>query len=164
MLMLELHCFESWMNFFQVSMLFVCERRDILQLPLYVENIEMIFAHGSSSRAILVIRIILALVFFVAGVAKLAGVSEMVGIFEAIGLGQWFRLLTGAVELLGAVLLLIPGMIFVGAMALVCTMLGAIATHLFVIGGNALPAAVLCVLSATVAYTKRPRNLVFLDN
>ncbi|SPK76025.1 DoxX protein (modular protein) (plasmid) [Cupriavidus taiwanensis] len=145
-------------------MLFACEWRDILQLALYFENIEMTFTHGSRSRAILLIRIVLALVFVAAAVAKLAGVSEMVGIFDAIGLGQWFRLLTGAVELLGAVLLLIPGMIFVGAMVLVCTMLGAIATHLFVIGGNALPAAVLCALSTTVAYTTRRRNMVFLGN
>ena len=42
-----------------------------------------------------------------------------------------------------------------GALLLIGIMIGAIITHLFVIGGTAVPALVLLALSAIVAYAKR---------
>jgi hypothetical protein len=102
------------------------------------------------------LRILLALAFGAAGVSKLAGVPQMVQVFGAIGFGQWFRYLTGAVEVVGAVLLLVPAAGFFGGLLLAATMVGAVATHLVLIGGNPAPAVVLGLLSAFVAWRQRP--------
>ena len=98
-----------------------------------------------------VVRGLLALAFVGAGGAKLYGVPMMVH----IGLGQWFRYLTGALEVLGALLILTPSLAAFGALLLIGIMIGATVTHLFVIGGTAVPALVLLALSAIVAYAKR---------
>src|SRR5882724_6421287 len=74
--------------------------------------------------------------FLMVGFFKLSGDPQLVELFDAIGLGQWFRYVTGSVEILGAVLLLIPRLSGLGALLLLGTMLGAIATHLFVVGGS----------------------------
>ena len=107
-------------------------------------------------RVVWGVRILLALAFGAAGSAKLAGVPQMVQVFEAIGVSQWFRYVTGAVEVGAVVLLLIPAAGFFGALLLTATMVCGIATHLFVIGGNAVPALVLGLLSAFVAWRLRP--------
>lgn len=103
------------------------------------------------------VRILLALAFGAAGLAKLAGVPQMVQVFSAVGFGQWLRYLTGAVEVVGAVLLLVPATGFLGGLLLSATMVGAVATHLVLIGGNPAPAVVLGLLSAFVAWRQRPR-------
>ncbi|CAN7669746.1 DoxX family protein [Variovorax paradoxus] len=102
------------------------------------------------------VRILLALAFGAAGLAKLAGVPQMVQVFEAVGFGQWFRYLTGVVEVGGAVLLLVPATGFIGGLLLTATMAGAVATHLVLIGGSPVPAVVLLLLSAFVAWRLRP--------
>ena len=102
------------------------------------------------------VRILLALAFGAAGAAKLAGVSQMVQVFDAVGFGQWFRIVTGVVELAGAVLLLVPATGFFGGVLLLATMVGAVGTHLVLIGGNPVPALVLGALSAFVAWQQRP--------
>lgn len=102
------------------------------------------------------IRLLLALAFGAAGLSKLAGVPQMVQVFGAVGFGQWLRYLTGAVEVVGAVLLLVPATGFLGGLLLSATMVGAVATHLVLIGGNPAPALVLGLLSAFVAWRQRP--------
>jgi putative oxidoreductase len=106
------------------------------------------------------VRILLALAFGAAGGAKLAGVPQMVQVFDAIGVWQWFRYVTGAVEVGAAVLLLVPRAGFFGALLLTATMVCGIATHLFVIGGSAIPALVLGLLSAFVTWRLRPASLL----
>ncbi|HSV47649.1 MAG TPA: DoxX family protein [Ramlibacter sp.] len=106
------------------------------------------------------VRILLALAFGAAGVAKLAGVPQMVQVFDAVGFGQWLRYLTGAVELVGVVLLLVPATGFFGGLLLTATMVGAVLTHLVLIGGSAVPALVLGLLSAFVAWRQRPASLL----
>jgi putative oxidoreductase len=86
---------------------------------------------------------ILAAAFLAAGFAKLADVAFMVDLFEQIGLGQWFRVATGVVEVIGAVALLVPGLASIGALWLGFTMVGAVATHLFVLHTSPVPAIVL---------------------
>jgi uncharacterized membrane protein YphA (DoxX/SURF4 family) len=98
-----------------------------------------------------------ALVFLAAGGAKLLSVPSMVEVFEGVGAGQWFRYVTGSIEIAGAVLLLIPATVLAGAALLGCVMLGATYTHLFLIGGSALPALVLLALLGAVAWLRRPR-------
>ena len=98
---------------------------------------------------------IIAAAFLAAGFAKLAGVPFMVDLFEQIGLGQWFRVATGAVEVIGAVALLVPGPASIGALWLGSTMVGAVATHLFVLHTSPVPAIVLGLLNALVVYLRR---------
>ena len=97
-----------------------------------------------------ILQILAAAAFFLAGGSKLAGVAPMVEMFDKIGLGQWFRYLTGGLEVTGAILLLIPATVVLGGVLLVMTMVGAIATHLFVLGGSPVPAIVLFVMVGTV--------------
>ena len=79
----------------------------------------------------------------------------MVESFEAIGFGQGFRYFTGLVEVSGAVLLWWPNRQAIGASLLGATMVGAVLTHLFIIGPSALPAIVIGLLCATVLFLYR---------
>jgi putative oxidoreductase len=108
-----------------------------------------------TSISLWAVRGLLALAFAAAGTAKLYGVPMLVEEFEHIGLEQWFRYLTGTLEILGAVLIIIPSTVAFGAALLCCIMIGAIFTHVFVIGGSPIPAIVLLALSVIVAYAKR---------
>lgn len=105
--------------------------------------------------AVWVVRILLALAFAAAAGAKLAGVPQLVQLFDAIGFGQWFRYLAAFVEIAGAVLLLVPATGFLGALLLFATMVGAVATHLL-FGGSPVPAVVLGLMAAFVAWKLRP--------
>ncbi len=60
-----------------------------------------------------------------------------------------------ALEVFGALLILTPSLAAFGALLLIGIMIGATVTHLFVIGGTAVPALLLLALSAIVAYAKR---------
>jgi putative oxidoreductase len=101
-------------------------------------------------------QIVAAGMFLMAGGSKLAGAAPMVAMFAQIGIGQWFRYLTGTIEVISAVLLLIPSLAFFGAVALASTMVGAIFTHLFIIGGNPAVPIVLLAITAAVAWARRP--------
>jgi putative oxidoreductase len=105
---------------------------------------------------------IVAAAFLAAGFAKLAGVPFMVDVFTQIGLGQWFRIVTGVVEVAGAVALLIPGLASIGALWLGGTMVGAVATHLFVLHTSPAPAVVLGLLNAVVVYLRRDELFALL--
>src|SRR2546423_7010786 len=85
-------------------------------------------------------------VFLMAGFLKLSGDAQLVGLFEAIGLGQWFRYLTGTLEVAGAFLLLVPRTSGLAALLLAGVMTGAVATHLFIVGGSPLMAIILLVV------------------
>ena len=93
--------------------------------------------------------------FLFAGGLKLGGAPLMVEQFGAIGIGQWFRSLTGTIEVVSAVLLLIPSLAGAGAAALALTMVGAITTHLFIIGGSPAMAIVLLASTSTIAWARR---------
>jgi uncharacterized membrane protein YphA (DoxX/SURF4 family) len=93
------------------------------------------------------LQIASAALFLFSGTLKLSGAPMMVQMFGAIGLGQWFRYFTGGLEVISAVLLLVPSLARFGALALAVTMVGAILTHLFIIGGN--PAVPIALLAAT---------------
>jgi putative oxidoreductase len=102
-------------------------------------------------------QILSAALFLFSGTLKLSGAPMMVQMFGAIGLGQWFRYFTGGLEVISAVLLLVPSLARFGALALAVTMVGAILTHLFIIGGNpAVPVALLAA-TTTIAWV-RSRN------
>jgi putative oxidoreductase len=103
------------------------------------------------------IQILTALAFLAAGGSKLSSAPEMVEMFAKIGFGQWFRYVTGSLEVIGAVLLLLPRTAAVGAMLLAAVMIGAVGTHLFMIGGSPFPAVALLVLAVTVGWNRWKR-------
>jgi putative oxidoreductase len=100
-------------------------------------------------------QIALAAMFVFAGGLKLTGAPEMVGLFDAIGIGQWFRYVTGSIEVVSAVALLVPAWAAFGALVLIPTMVGAMVTHLFIVGGSAVPATVLLTGSLAIAWARR---------
>jgi putative oxidoreductase len=100
-------------------------------------------------------QIALAGMFTLAGGLKLAGVPVMVALFDAIGVGQWFRYVTGSIEVVSAVALLVPSWAAFGALLLIPTMIGAVFTHLFIVGGSAAPAAVALTASLAIAWARR---------
>jgi uncharacterized membrane protein YphA (DoxX/SURF4 family) len=116
----------------------------------------MSLSANTNRRILWTVRLLLALAFGAAGAAKLAGAASMVQVFDLIGIGQWFRYVTGVVELVGAILMLVPRAGLLAGLLLFATMVCAVMTHLFVIGGNPVPAIVLAVLSGFVAYRLRP--------
>jgi putative oxidoreductase len=102
-----------------------------------------------------VVQILAGGMLLMAGIGKLRGTPEMVGAFEHIGAGQWFRYLTGALEVVGAILLVVPRTIAFGAALLGAVMLGAVATHLFIVGGSPLAALILLAAVGFVAWVRR---------
>ena len=114
--------------------------------------------NATKRRAFVVVlwtlQIVSAALFLLSGALKLTGAPMMVQMFGTIGLGQWFRYVTGGLEVISAVLLLVPSLARFGALALAVTMVGAILTHLFIIGGNpAVPIALLAA-TATIAWVR----------
>ena len=112
---------------------------------------------AASTAALWAAQILAAAMFLTAGTLKLTGHPAEVQMFAAIGVGQWFRYLTGSIEVVSAVLLFVPSLSFFAALALAATMVGALATHVFIIGGNPVPALVLLVATAAIAFARRPR-------
>ena len=101
------------------------------------------------------IQVVLAGMFLLAGGSKLAGAAAMVALFDAVGVGQWFRYVTGGIEVVSAVALLVPWLAPFGAVALVATMIGAVATHLFIIGGSPALPVLLLFGSLVIAWARR---------
>ena len=93
---------------------------------------------------------LLALAFLAAGGQKLLSTDAMVALFSDIGLGQWFRWLTGLLEILAAILIVIPATAVFGAAMIISIMIGAIFTHVALIGGSAIPALVLGLMAVVV--------------
>ena len=109
--------------------------------------------------ALWTVQVALAGMFLLAGSSKLLGAAAMVTLFDAIGVGQWFRYVTGLIEVSSAVALLVPSFAVFGALALVATMVGAVATHLFIVGGSPAMPAILLLGSAAVVWARRHQLL-----
>ena len=101
-----------------------------------------------------ILQLAAAGMFLFAGTHKLAADPMMVQVFETVG-GQWFRYLTGGIELVAGAALLVPAAAPYAALVLATVMVGAIATHLFIIGGSAVPALVLLVVTLAIAWLRR---------
>ena len=106
-----------------------------------------------------VVQIALAGMFLLAGGSKLLGAPAMVALFNTIGIGQWFRYVTGLIEVGSAIALLVSSTAVFGALALVPTMIGAIATELFIARDSAVPAAVLLLGAVGVVWARRQQLL-----
>ncbi|WP_151213978.1 DoxX family protein [Pseudomonas fluorescens] len=101
------------------------------------------------------LRLVAAAAFLAAGSAKLAGEPMMVKVFEQISVGQWFRTVTGLVEVAAAIALLIPVTAGLAGLLLAVTMCFATVTHLVFIGGSPVPAIVLLLITASIAWLHR---------
>ena len=106
--------------------------------------------------AVWVLSGLAALAFLMAGGSKLAGAPMMVAVFQKIGLGQWFRYLTGGLEVAGAIGLFLPKYAFYAALLLAAVMVGAVVSHLTILGGSPVAPLVLLALTASIAYLRRP--------
>ena len=119
-------------------------------------------AIGRPSRgvtvALWVVTVATAGMFILAGTSKLAGAAVMVQMFDRVGLGQWFRYLTGSIEVGSAIALLVPSLALYAALALGATMIGAVLTHLFIVGGSPAPAVILLIASSFIAWTRWSRR------
>ena len=100
-------------------------------------------------------QILVAGMFLYAGTAKLTGDPSMVALFEAVGVGQWLRYATGTIEAVSALALIVPSLAAFGALLLIPTMVAAVATHLFILGGTPAPAMVLLIGSIAIAWARR---------
>ncbi len=109
------------------------------------------------------LRALLTLAFVAAGGAKVVGVDMMIHTFDQIGIGQWFRYVTGVVEVVGAVVLWLPGRQALGAALLGCTMVGAVLTHLLILGPSAVPAVILGGLCSALLYLHRDQVSALLN-
>jgi putative oxidoreductase len=101
-----------------------------------------------------ILQILAAAAFLSAGVPKLLGNPMMVDMFDKIGVGQWFRYVTGGIEVGSAFLLLLPGRAVFGAILLMCTMVGAILTHLLVLHSPPTGPVGLLILVAVIAWLR----------
>jgi putative oxidoreductase len=113
-------------------------------------------AGGTTRRVGLwVAQVVVAAMFLMAGASKFAGAAAMIALFDAIGIGQWFRYVTATIEVAAGVMLLVPTLAVYGALALVITMLCAVATHVFIIGGSLVPPLALLAGSVMIAWARR---------
>ena len=116
---------------------------------------------GTQNKIRLVISVLLALAFLAAAFAKLTGHEMMVGNFARYGYPLWFMYFVGMAELAGAIGLFVKQTAFWAAACLGVLMLGAVGTH-FINDPvtQAVPAIVLLILCALVAYMSRRASTV----
>jgi putative oxidoreductase len=115
----------------------------------------------ASLIALWLTQVALAVMFLMAGGSKLAGVPAMVSMFDAIGVGQWFRYVTGVIEVTAGIALLVPSAAIFGAMLLIPTMLGAIATNVFIAHTSPVMPLLLLLGAAAVAWARRRQLQIF---
>ena len=106
-----------------------------------------------------VMSVLAGLAFLGAGGAKLAGAPAMVAVFEKVGVGQWFRYVTGLLEVLGAIALFVPRIRFYGAAMLATVMIGAVVSHLTVLGGSPVAPLVLFAMTGAIAWLSKPAQV-----
>ncbi len=122
-----------------------------------------VFMTKNAKRISWIAQIIAAVILGQSLFFKFGGAPEAVQLFTALGVEPWGRLAVGTFELVVVVLLLVPRTAAIGAIAAMGLMVGAIGSHLTVLGidlqgdGGALFAMALIVLAAslTVAIIRR---------
>jgi len=82
----------------------------------------------------IVLRLVAAVIMLQTLYFKFTGQPESVYIFSQVGIEPWGRIGTGVAELVASILLLVPRTVAFGALMAIGLMLGAIATHLFILG------------------------------
>jgi len=85
-------------------------------------------------RFSLLIRILISIILFQTLFFKFTGAPESVFIFSALGIEPWGRIGSGIAESIVILLIMVPTTKAIGALFSILTMLGAIASHIFVLG------------------------------
>ena len=88
----------------------------------------------SKNIFILIVKLIAVIILLQTLYFKFTGAEESVYIFTKLGIEPFGRIGSGLVELIASVLILIPRTTLLGAVIGAGTMLGAIFSHLFVLG------------------------------
>lgn len=105
----------------------------------------------------LLLRLVAAFIMLQTLYFKFTAQPESVYIFTKVGIEPWGRIGTGVAELVASVLMLVPGTIVIGSVMAAGIMLGALATHLFILGlevqgdGGQLVIYAVIVLVASIA-------------
>ena len=87
-----------------------------------------------NSIFIWIIKIVAVVILLQTLYFKFTGAEESVYIFSTLGIEPYGRIGSGVVELIASILILIPRTTLLGALLGVGTMVGAIFSHLFVLG------------------------------
>lgn len=82
----------------------------------------------------ILLRLVAAFIMVQTLYFKFTGQPESVYIFSQLGIEPWGRIGTGVAELIASVLLLVPSTIVLGALIAIGLMLGALVTHLLLLG------------------------------
>ena len=82
----------------------------------------------------LTLRLVAAFILLQTLYFKFTAQPESVYIFTKVGIEPWGRIATGVAELIASILLLVPATIVIGSLMAAGIMLGALATHLFILG------------------------------
>lgn len=86
------------------------------------------------SKIILLLRIVAAIILLQTLFFKFTGAEESKFIFSSLGAEPAGRILSGVIELIASILLLVPSTQIIGAVISIGVMLGAVLSHLFVLG------------------------------
>lgn len=82
----------------------------------------------------ILLRLTIAIILIQTLFFKFTAAPESVFIFETLGVGAWGRIGSGVTELIAAVLTLLPQTYLLGAAMSLCIMLGALISHLMILG------------------------------
>ena len=82
----------------------------------------------------LLLRIVVAVILVQTLYFKFTGAPESIYIFETLGMEPYGRIGSGMVELLASILILIPRTTLLGSLLGLGVMIGAVVSHLFVLG------------------------------
>lgn len=81
-----------------------------------------------------ILRIVASVILLQTLYFKFTGAPESIYIFSTLGIEPYGRIGSGIAELIAAILILIPKTTWIGAFGGCCVMIGAIFSHLFVLG------------------------------
>ncbi len=99
------------------------------------------------------VRVLAAAIMIFFSIPKLTGDPMSIQVFTQLGAEPWLRYVTGVLELVGGLALLIPRTTVYGAGATALVALGAIGSHLAVLGLDfPFPLAVVLLLLAAVIF------------
>jgi putative oxidoreductase len=109
-----------------------------------------------------VAALLLILIFAPQGFAKFSDSSGWATAFRIWGYPVWFRITIGVIELLAVVLLLWGRTAAVGAVLIICVMLGAMGTHLALENGRHMTSEIVPLTLATIVLILRRKELARL--
>lgn len=116
-----------------------------------------------------VLRILASVILLQTLYFKFTAHPESVELFTKLGVEPWGRIGTGILELITGILLLIPATAFVGGLLGMGLMLGAIASHILVIGIESkgdggqlfLLAIIVLICSVAIQFIHRKEGIAF---